>query len=345
MAVAIDANGYTLTDAQGRSFTWDFENRLVQATNPSVGTRTFRYDFFGRRVQKSGPLGTTNYLYDGITDILEVDGSGVILAKYAGEDEVDEPLAESRSGTTSYYEQDGMGSISSLSNATGALSNTYTYDSFGKLLSSTGTLTNLFQYTGREFDAETGLYFNRARYFDPANGRWLSEDPIRFFGGHNFYGYVLNNPLKFRDPLGKQSQMPSCYPDCVHTQQEIDQMQREHDATMQRILGPDGSLPDPGPTPPPSPEKPSTCPCEHDARYYAVDAEVQSEYDWARTKILLRMVGITTGLEGVEHVVPESYGRWIPGLDVILWGYDISELLELQRKAHEELEKRLNCKD
>jgi hypothetical protein len=83
----------------------------------------------------------------------------------------------------------------------------------------------------------------------------------------------------------------------------------------------------------------------HDARYYAVDAEVQSEYDWARTKILLRMVGITVGLEGVEHEVPERYGRWIPGLDVILWGYDISELLELQRKAHEELERRLNCKD
>ena len=63
----LDANGNTLTDAQGRSYTWDFENRLTQAVVPGTngGTTTFKYDPFGRRIQKSGPLGTTNYLYDG----------------------------------------------------------------------------------------------------------------------------------------------------------------------------------------------------------------------------------------------------------------------------------------
>jgi YD repeat-containing protein len=59
--VAYDANGNTLSDASGRQYTWDFENRLVSATNPGVGTTTFRYDPFGRRIQKSGALGTTNY--------------------------------------------------------------------------------------------------------------------------------------------------------------------------------------------------------------------------------------------------------------------------------------------
>jgi hypothetical protein len=109
---------------------------------------------------------------------------------------------------------------------------------------------------------------------------------------------------------------------------------------------PTPSVPDDGPTPPPSPEKPGpTCDCVHDARYYAVYAEVQSEYDMARVKILLKMVGISIGAEGVEHEVPEKWGRWIPGLDVILWGRDISELLEIKRKAHEDLEKRLNCKN
>ncbi|HTS09731.1 MAG TPA: hypothetical protein VMP68_29465, partial [Candidatus Eisenbacteria bacterium] len=60
-----DANGNTLSDAQGRSFTWDLENRLVQAvvSGTNGGTTTFRYDPFGRRIQKSGPLGATNYLY------------------------------------------------------------------------------------------------------------------------------------------------------------------------------------------------------------------------------------------------------------------------------------------
>jgi len=61
---------------------------------------------------------------------------------------------------------------------------------------------NPFQYTARESDPETGLYYYRARYYDPAAGRFLSEDPIRFFGGHNFYRYVRNGPTDFRDPLG-----------------------------------------------------------------------------------------------------------------------------------------------
>src|SRR5580704_14729191 len=164
---ALDANGNTLSDAQGRSYTWDFENRLVQAVVPGTngGTTTFKYDPFGRRIQKSGPLGTTNYLYDGLNLVEELDGSGNILARYTQGRTIDEPLAELRSGTTSYYEQDGVNSVSSLSNAAGALANTYSYDSFGKA-TSTGTLTNPFQYTGREFDSETGIYYYRARYFD-----------------------------------------------------------------------------------------------------------------------------------------------------------------------------------
>jgi hypothetical protein len=80
-----------------------------------------------------------NYLYDGPNLLEEVDSSGNVLAKYTQENEIDEPLAELRSGTTSYYEQDGQGSISSLSNSSGSLANTYTYDSFGKLTASTGS--------------------------------------------------------------------------------------------------------------------------------------------------------------------------------------------------------------
>ena len=93
-----DANGNTLSDAQGRSFTWDFENRLTQAVVPNVGTTTFRYDPFGRRIQKSGPLGTTNYLYDGANVIEEVDSTGSVVARYNQEEQIDEPLAEFRAG-------------------------------------------------------------------------------------------------------------------------------------------------------------------------------------------------------------------------------------------------------
>ena len=203
---ALDANGNTLSDAQGRSFTWDFENRLTQAVNPGVGTTNFRYDPFGRRIQKSGPLGTTNYLYDGIAAganvIEEVDSSGNVLARYTQEPRVDGPLSMLRGGTTSYYEQDGINSVTSLSNSAGAVANSYTYDSYGKLAASSGTLTNPFQYTGREFDSETTIYFNRARYYDPSVGRFFSEDPIKFAGGPDFYVYVRNSPVGLLDPSG-----------------------------------------------------------------------------------------------------------------------------------------------
>jgi RHS repeat-associated protein len=146
--------------------------------------------------------GTTNYLYDGANSLEEMDNTGAILARYSQASRIDEPLSEHRSGTTSYYQADGLGSITSLSNGSGALTNTYSYDSFGDLIASTGTITNPFRYTGREFDSETGLNYLRARYLDPNAGRFLAEDPIGFGGGANFYGYVQNNPLIFLDPMG-----------------------------------------------------------------------------------------------------------------------------------------------
>jgi len=201
---AYDANGNSLADAQDRSFTWDFENRLVQAVVPGTngGTTTFRYDPFGRRIQKSGPLGTTNYLYDGANDIEEVDNAGNVLARYTQGREIDESLAMFRSGTASYYEHDGVNSITSLSNGTAAPANTYTFDSFGELTASTGSITNPSQYTGREFDPETRINYYRERYFDPSSGRFLSEDPLRFKTATNFYPYAANNPLRFNDPMG-----------------------------------------------------------------------------------------------------------------------------------------------
>lgn len=127
-------------------------------------------------------MNSTNYLYDGQWEkvIEEVDNSGNVLARYNQEMGLDLPLSEFRTSAASYYEQDGVNSVTSLSNSTGSLANTYTYDAFGKLAASTGTLTNPFQYTAREFDSETGIYEYRARYYDPSLGRFTSEDPQDF---------------------------------------------------------------------------------------------------------------------------------------------------------------------
>ncbi len=205
-----DNNGNTLTkvtSAGTTTYVWDYENRLTSVTLPgTAGTVAFKYDGLGRRVQKvftqNSTSTTTNYLYDGNNAVADLDQSGNGLARYTATQNIDEPLAELRSGVTSYYSQDGSGSVTSLTTSAGALGNTYRYDSFGNLAASTGSIANRFQYTAREFDSESGLYFYRARYYDAAAGRFLSEDPIRFVGGPNYYRYVKNRPTSFRDPLG-----------------------------------------------------------------------------------------------------------------------------------------------
>lgn len=156
-------------------------------------------------------LGPTIYLYDGPNLLEEVDQSGNLLARYTQGPLIDEPLSQLRSGTTSYYQADAIGTVTSLSDPAGALAKTYTYDSYGKLTASTGTLTNPFQFTGREWDSETGTYYYRARHFDPNDGRFLSEDPIRFTGGINFYEYAMNRPVSLEDPFGLAACKPQCF--------------------------------------------------------------------------------------------------------------------------------------
>ncbi len=163
---------------------------------------TFKYDPWGRRIYKSSSAGTSIYAYDGDDLTEETNSTGAVVARYARTEIIDEPLAMLRSGTTSYYEADGLWSVTSLSNAAGALAQTYTFDSFGKLTNSSGSLTNPFQYNARPFDVETNLYFYRARYYDQSVGRFISEDPINFSGGINFYEYVKNQPIDNFDPFG-----------------------------------------------------------------------------------------------------------------------------------------------
>ena len=209
MDLSYDNNGNTLTktDSTGTtSYTWDFENRLTSVTLPgSGGTVTFKYDPFGRRIYKSSSSGTSVYAYDSHNLIEETNASGAVGARYSQGLSIDEPLAMLRSSTTSYYQADAIGSVTSLSNGAGTVAQNYTYDSFGNIIATTGSLVNSFRYTGREWDTETSLYYYRARYYDPQAGRFIAEDPIRFKGGANFYRYAGNDPVAANDPLGLKS--------------------------------------------------------------------------------------------------------------------------------------------
>jgi len=170
---------------------------------------SFKYDPFGRRIYKQSPTATSIFVYDGDNLVETANASGGEVARYAQGQNIDEPLAMQRGSTVDYYEADGLGSITSLTAANGTVAQTYTYDSFGKITNSTGSLTNFFRYTAREFDTETNLYYYRARYYDPVIGRFLREDPLKGISdGVNFYEYVQDNPTNLIDPNGLSPECP-----------------------------------------------------------------------------------------------------------------------------------------
>jgi RHS repeat-associated protein len=319
-----DANGNTLSDASGRSFTWDFENRLIQAVVPGTngGTTTFKYDPFGRRIYKQSPSFTGSFLYDGSNLIETLNASGSEVASYANGGDLDQPYAELRSGTVSYYEQDAANSVTSLSNSTGALADTYTYDSYGNVTNSTGTLRNPFQYTGRELDSETGLNYNRARYYNSATGRFISEDPLSFGGGPNSYAYVGNNPTNFIDPIGLTN--------CVVTPLGTICTNWGPGLNWMEPQGPQPPQPPSAltPNPPPPPAAPP-CSCNN---WLERQGEEIDERSWAKVKSF----GIGFGEGQAAEAGAEYYGlTWLEkGLPVLEWihygdlMYDLWEIQE-----------------
>lgn len=189
------------TDTSSGNLPGEFRVRRIYA---------FAYDPFGRRIKKIvSPAGggsgeeITNYVYDGQSIIMEYDQNNNIIAKYTHGPNIDEPLALQQGTNIYYYHADGLGSITSLSNASGSPVQTYTYDSFGNI-TQTGSISQPYAFTGREYDSETGMYFYRARYYDPKVGRFVTKDPIGFEGGDvNLYNYVFANPVNLNDPSGE----------------------------------------------------------------------------------------------------------------------------------------------
>ncbi|MDH5670442.1 MAG: hypothetical protein OEY86_20765, partial [Nitrospira sp.] len=134
---------------------------------------------------------------------VEYDGANVLQARYTHGPGIDEPIAVTKGGATYFYHQDGLGSVTDLTDSTGATAKSYSYDAYGNIVEQTGTVEQPYTYTGREFDAESGLYYYRARYYDPTTGRFLQKDPRGFEGGDLLlYGYAKENPVLYSDPDG-----------------------------------------------------------------------------------------------------------------------------------------------
>ncbi|MBI1748532.1 MAG: RHS repeat protein, partial [Acidobacteria bacterium] len=188
-------------------FTYNADNQLKRIDFPDGGFAEYRYDGLKRRILKNVNGVVTKYVYDNENILLELDAANTPKAMWMFGLITDKPISMERDGATLFYHTDELGSIRVLTNTAGAVAQSYSYDAFGNIVQQIGSVANPFTYTGREFDSESGLYYYRSRYYDPQIGRFISEDPVGFDGGINFYPYVENNPTNFVDPNGEFGQI------------------------------------------------------------------------------------------------------------------------------------------
>jgi RHS repeat-associated protein len=176
---------------------------------------------------------TTQFLYDGVDIAQQFESQRT--TSYLRSLAVDETLGLTRPDASFYLIADGLGSALATTDAAGNAVTEYTYDPFGVVSTTDTASENPFQYTGRESDSPTGLYYYRARYYVPALARFASEDPLGQAMGRllrlnqresgasscmpslgsaeesNLYAYVANNPLASVDPFGLKKSAFDCY--------------------------------------------------------------------------------------------------------------------------------------
>ena len=177
-----DANGNVLS-AGGVVYTYDSENHMTSATgNGKVVTMV--YDAFGNRVSKTVNGVTTQYLVEddvnptGLPQVVEELVNGTVTRQYMyGLQRISENQLIANVWTPSFYGYDGGGSVRQLTNSVGVVTDTYEYDAFGNSFTKSGTTPNNYLYRGEQFDADLGLYYLRARYYNPFTGRFMSRDP------------------------------------------------------------------------------------------------------------------------------------------------------------------------
>ncbi|MGS0601292.1 RHS repeat-associated core domain-containing protein [Xanthomonas oryzae pv. oryzicola] len=206
VALSYDESGNLLSDGS-RIYVWDDRDRLSQIQQGGTTIASFSYDALGRRSAKTEGGTSTQYLYDGLNAVQEAQGSAInpILTGLG----IDQRYARNDTGGRAYFLTDLLGSTRLLTNITGNTVQRYDYDPYGNTTKTSTAYTNPYQYTGREHDLN-GLYYYRARYYQPWLGRFISEDPIQLAAGPNSYLYVSGNPVSLTDPLGLVTTVDAC---------------------------------------------------------------------------------------------------------------------------------------
>lgn len=212
LTYSYDLNG-NLNGRGAESFTYNADNNLIGYNNVAASA-SYDYDSLGRRIRRTVNGEVIEYLYDNQNILAEYDAGGNLLARYTYGLVNDEVLMVRRSGQTYFYHQNAHGHVVAITDSSGQVVQRYGYDAWGRLLLNSGIfafsgpgLVNTRTYTGREYDAESGLYHLRARAYDPSLGRFLQRDPAK---GDRFnpqtqnpYVYVINDPLNLADPSGR----------------------------------------------------------------------------------------------------------------------------------------------
>ena len=204
-----DANGNTLVSG-ARTFAYDFENRLKSMNNGAV---TVVHDGDGNRVAKTVGGVTTRYLVDdlnptGYAQAIEELVNGAVTRTYTyGRKRINQNQLINSAWVPSFYGYDGFGSVRSLTDSTGAMTDTYFYDAWGNSFGSTGSTPNVYLYRGERYDSDLQLYYLRARYFNPLSGRFLTRDPeaghIKVPATLHKYLYAAGDPVNRLDPGGR----------------------------------------------------------------------------------------------------------------------------------------------
>jgi RHS repeat-associated protein len=213
-AETYDANGNT-TSTGGKSFAYDSENHLVSMNGGAV---TMIYDAFGNRVAKKVGNVTTTYLVEddvnptGLPQVFEESVNGIVQRTYTyGLQCISENQQIQGAWTPSFYGYDGFRSVRQLTSLAGGVTDSYNYDAFGNLLGSPGPTPNNYLYRGEQYDQDLGLYYLRARYYNPQTGRFLSRDPE---DGNptdpaslHKYLYANGDPINGIDPMGRETML------------------------------------------------------------------------------------------------------------------------------------------
>jgi RHS repeat-associated protein len=216
MVFSYDAAGNTTNITTGSStqkLTWDEKYQLTSVTS-ATSSVSYSYDVLGRRAGRVAGTSAERYVYNGNQVAADLDANGNLLRTYTWGPGIDNMLSMTVHGasvTNTYYAlKDQQNSVMAMVDASGNVVESYVYDAYGrtKIFDSNGSeltrsaVGNRYMWQGREFDATTGLYFFRARWYSPETGRWISKDPIGISGGLNIYAFCANNPVNFIDPVG-----------------------------------------------------------------------------------------------------------------------------------------------